>query len=341
VTWPTVDPRRSKCKLGESLQTPLYVRHGRSLTLTDEGRKVLGFGREQQERTAQLIADIKGTSHDAGVVLAAGEGTFLHLLSEPLRAFQRGNRSKLRVLTRDREHALGAVQLGEAHLAVTVIDDVPPDIISRRVARVGAAVVMPRNHPLARKRSIAIRDLRDEALIAPPAGRPLRATLAQASHPPIKNPSNDGVSSLGAPGMIRASVASPGGRTKSPNRRARERGPLGTRGAPGMIRTCDPRIRSPMLYPAELRVPGEARLIARRTAARASNQPATTPALVGSCWGAAARPLSQLGRRPLAGVPDPAGEGLKSFQRPPEGMTRGPEQRAANVGEISESAPNC
>jgi DNA-binding transcriptional LysR family regulator len=97
-----------------------------------------------------------------------------------LRAFQRGNRSKLRVLTRDREHALGAVQLGEAHLAVTVIDDVPPDIISRRVARVGAAVVMPRNHPLARKRSIAIRDLRDEALIAPPAGRPLRATLAQA-----------------------------------------------------------------------------------------------------------------------------------------------------------------
>ena len=104
--------------------------------------------------------------------MAAGERTFLHLLSEPLRAFQRGNRSKLRVLTRDREHALGAVQLGEAHLAVTVIDDVPPDIISRRVARVGAAVVMPRNHPLARKRSIAIRDLRDEALIAPPAGRP-------------------------------------------------------------------------------------------------------------------------------------------------------------------------
>jgi DNA-binding transcriptional LysR family regulator len=31
-------------KLGESLQTPLYVRHGRSLTLTDEGRKVLAFG---------------------------------------------------------------------------------------------------------------------------------------------------------------------------------------------------------------------------------------------------------------------------------------------------------
>lgn len=127
---------------------------------------MLAFGREQEERTAQLIDD-KGTARDTSVVLAAGEGTFLHLLSEPLRAFQRG---KLRVLTRDREQALSAVQLGEAHLAVTVIDDVPPNVISRRVAKVGAAVVMPRNHPLARKRSIAIRDLRDEPLIAPPAG---------------------------------------------------------------------------------------------------------------------------------------------------------------------------
>ncbi|HKO51899.1 MAG TPA: LysR family transcriptional regulator [Polyangiaceae bacterium] len=168
-------------KLGESLQAPLYVRHGRSLALTAEGRKVLAFGREQEERTAQLIDEVKGgTPRDTGVVLAAGEGTFLHLLSEPLRAFQRGKRSKLRVLTRDREQALSAVQLGEAHLAVTVIDDIPLNVISRRVAKVGAAVVMPRNHPLARKRSIAIRDLRDEPLIAPPAGRPLRAALAQA-----------------------------------------------------------------------------------------------------------------------------------------------------------------
>ncbi|HXK18816.1 MAG TPA: LysR family transcriptional regulator, partial [Polyangiaceae bacterium] len=149
-------------KLGESLQAPLYVRRGRSLSLTAQGQKVLAFGREQEERTAQLVDDVKGTSHDASVVLAAGEGTFLHLLSEPLRAFQRGNRSRLRVLTRDREHALSAIQLGEAHLAVTVIDDVPPDVVSRRLAKVGAAVVVPRNHPLARKRSVSIRDLRDE-----------------------------------------------------------------------------------------------------------------------------------------------------------------------------------
>lgn len=167
-------------KLGESLQVPLYVRNGRSLTLTAEGRKVLAFGREQEERTAQLLDDVKGTQSRATVVLAAGEGTFLHLLSDALRAFQRTEGSRLRVLTLDREQALSAVELGEAHLAVTVIDDVPPGVVSRRVAKVGAAVVMPRNHALARKRSLTLRDLRDEPLIAPHAGRPLRAALAQA-----------------------------------------------------------------------------------------------------------------------------------------------------------------
>jgi LysR family transcriptional regulator, low CO2-responsive transcriptional regulator len=167
-------------KLGESLRSPLYVRSGRSLSLTPEGLKVLAFGREQAERTAQLIDDVKGTPHDAGVVLAAGEGTFLHLLSEPLRAFQRGNRNKLRVLTRDREHALRAIQLGEAHLAVTVIDDVPADVLAKRLATVGTAIVVPKSHPLARKRTVSIRDLRDEPLITPTQGRPLRAALAQA-----------------------------------------------------------------------------------------------------------------------------------------------------------------
>jgi len=167
-------------KLGESLSAPLYVRQGRSLSLTAEGKKVLAFGREQEERTARLIDDLSGKPCERSVVLAAGEGTFLHLLSEPLRAFQRAKNGRLRVLTLDRERALSAVQLGEAHLAVTVIDDIPPSIIARRVARIGAAVVMPKTHRLARKRSITVRDLRDEPLIAPPAGRPLRATLAHA-----------------------------------------------------------------------------------------------------------------------------------------------------------------
>jgi LysR family transcriptional regulator, low CO2-responsive transcriptional regulator len=167
-------------KLSESLATPLYERHGRALSLTAQGRKLLAYGREQQERENLLLDELKPGGAEGSVVLAAGEGTFLNLLSPALRAFQRTKQAKLRVLTRDRDQALAAVQLGEAHLAVTVVDEVPPSLVARRVARIGAAVVMPKAHRLAKKRTLSIRDLQGEPLIAPSPGRPLRESLARA-----------------------------------------------------------------------------------------------------------------------------------------------------------------
>jgi LysR family transcriptional regulator, low CO2-responsive transcriptional regulator len=167
-------------KLAESLQVTLYERKGRTLSLTEEGRKVLAFAREQAERSGQLIDDVRGTQRDARVVLAAGEGTFLYLLGDALQAFQRAKHAQLRVLTRARDEAISAVQLGEAHLAVTVVDDIPANLIARRIVKVGTAVIIPKGHALARKRAVTIHDLRDEALIAPSAGRPLRAALARA-----------------------------------------------------------------------------------------------------------------------------------------------------------------
>lgn len=167
-------------KLGESLATPLYGRRGRALELTVQGRKLLAYGREQQERENLLLDELKPGSSDGSVVLAAGEGTIMNLLSPALHAFQRSKAAKLRVLTRDRDQALAAVQLGEAHVAVTVLDDVPANLVARRVARVGAVVVMPKAHRLTKKRSLSIRDLRDEPLIAPSPGRPLRESLARA-----------------------------------------------------------------------------------------------------------------------------------------------------------------
>jgi LysR family transcriptional regulator, low CO2-responsive transcriptional regulator len=167
-------------KLAESLDSPLYTRRGRTLELTAQGRKLLAYGREQHEREQLLLQELKPGGLEESVVLAAGEGTFLNLLGPALKLFQRGQRARLRVLTRDRDQALAAVQLGEAHLAVTVLDDVPAGMVARSVARVGAAVVLPKQHRLAKKRSLKVRDLCDEAVIAPSPGRPLRTTLARA-----------------------------------------------------------------------------------------------------------------------------------------------------------------
>jgi LysR family transcriptional regulator, low CO2-responsive transcriptional regulator len=167
-------------KLGEALGAPLYVKRGRALSLTPQGRTLLSFGREQQERHLRLLSDLRPGARTERVVLAAGEGTYLNLLAGALRAFQRRKGVELGVLTRNSEQAIAAVQLGEAHLAVTVADEVPPELSARRIARIGTAVVMAKGHPLSRKRTLSIRDLGGHALIAPAAGRPLRAALARA-----------------------------------------------------------------------------------------------------------------------------------------------------------------
>lgn len=167
-------------KLSEALGVALYVRSGRSLRLTEAGQRVLAYAREQREGSERLLAELSGAARTNVVVLTAGEGTFLYLLGPALRKFQLGKQGKLRVLTRVREQAIAAVQTGEAHLAVTIADEVPPSLVSRKLARVGASVVLPKGHRLTRKRRLSIADLRDEPVIAPPLGRPLRAALAHA-----------------------------------------------------------------------------------------------------------------------------------------------------------------
>lgn len=167
-------------KLSESLGATLYVKRGRALELTVQGCKLLALGREWQESSQRLAAELSPGKEPQSVVLAAGEGTFLNLLTDALRAFQRSKSARLHVLTRNAEQALQAVQLGEANLAVTVADEVPPNILARRVAKVGVAVMLPKAHPLAKKRTIAMADLRSEPIIAPSPGRPLRAALARA-----------------------------------------------------------------------------------------------------------------------------------------------------------------
>jgi len=167
-------------RLSEELGVTLYVRNGRVLTLTEAGRKVLAFARDQRERTERLVADVSGSTKPQAVTLAAGEGSLLYLLGDALRAFQNGKHGTLQVLTRDRDGAVSAVQLGEAELAVTVADEVPAGLAARRLVNVGAAAVMLKQHPLARKRRILVSEWCDEPLIAPGQGRPLRASLARA-----------------------------------------------------------------------------------------------------------------------------------------------------------------
>jgi LysR family transcriptional regulator, low CO2-responsive transcriptional regulator len=166
-------------KLGEALGVTLYERKGQRLVLTADGRRVAAFGREMLGRTNDLVAELSGGERGP-VVLAAGEGAYLYLVGEGVRAFLAEPGAQLTLLTRDREGALSAVQNGEAHVGVAALDVVPGDLDSRVLCEVGQSLVVPDGHPLSKKRAVDLADLAGQRLVVPGADRPHRALVARA-----------------------------------------------------------------------------------------------------------------------------------------------------------------
>ena len=166
-------------KLGQSIGHPLYVRRGRSIEITETGRQVQRFARELAASTAAFQSELLGQDIEPTVVLAAGEGSYLYLLGQGIRAHLANRRHSLQLLTADGVAAVEAVRSGRAHLGVATLDATPADLSVVPLTRVGQVLVMPRKHPLAARRTIRLRDLQGIDLIVPPSGRPHRMMLSQ------------------------------------------------------------------------------------------------------------------------------------------------------------------
>lgn len=113
-------------------------------------------------------------------LLAAGAGALLHVLGEGMRAFSRAYEGRLEIMTADATAAVDAVARGSAHVGVSAIDigaSAPSDLDAHRITDVGQLVVVPREHRLAKRRRLALRDLEGERLVLPPEGRPQRMML--------------------------------------------------------------------------------------------------------------------------------------------------------------------
>jgi LysR family transcriptional regulator, low CO2-responsive transcriptional regulator len=167
-------------KLAAELGVPLYARRGQRLELTADGRRVLAFARDMGERERAFRDVLRVGESLQPVTLAAGEGSFLYLLGPAIRAFSAAGRAPLRLLTRDGTATLEAVRSGEAHLGVAPVDDAPEGLRIDRLTEVAQVLAVPRAHPLARRRSIKLRDLEGARLIVPPPGRPHRAAITAA-----------------------------------------------------------------------------------------------------------------------------------------------------------------
>jgi DNA-binding transcriptional LysR family regulator len=167
-------------KLAESMGRPLYYRSGRRLVLTADGETVARFARAHNERLAEFLADFAGAAALRPVVLAAGQGAYLYLLGDAIRAVLAEEPTRIRLINCDHRQMLAAIRTGKAHLGVGVLDVLPDDLTTLELATFPQVLLVPDDHRLARRRSVALRDLTGARLVVPPQQRPHRVVLEQA-----------------------------------------------------------------------------------------------------------------------------------------------------------------
>lgn len=165
--------------LAKECGVPLYRKVGQRLELTAQGEHFAAYARDTI-RSADIFMDkLAGKTGEEPVVLAAGEGAFLHLLGGPIKQFLKKH-SKLRLLNGDRDAVINAVCSGRADLGVASLETVPPDCESTVFFTADQMLALPATHRLASKRRVGLSDLANEDLIVPPSNRPHRQNLSQA-----------------------------------------------------------------------------------------------------------------------------------------------------------------
>lgn len=166
-------------RLGALLDAELYRRVGRGVELTERGRALEAYAREVLAEAHAFEARFRGLAPRTTVTLAAGEGSYLHLLPKAVRSF-RGEDVPLELLTLGGRDAMGAVLAGRADLAVVVADLVPDGLEGEVLLETGMSFVLAKDHPLASKKRPTLRDVAATDVILPPEGRPHRDFVARA-----------------------------------------------------------------------------------------------------------------------------------------------------------------
>nr|WP_221374007.1 LysR family transcriptional regulator [Actinoplanes polyasparticus] len=167
-------------KLADELGRPLYHRDGRRLVLTADGEAVARFARSHDERLAQFLSEFAGATSTRPVVLAAGQGAYLYLLGDTIRAMLAEEPTRLRLINCDHRQMITAVRSGQAHLGVSVLDALPDDLTVAELATFPQVLLAPAGHRLARRRRLTLRDLDGAALVVPPHQRPQRVLLERS-----------------------------------------------------------------------------------------------------------------------------------------------------------------
>ena len=185
LTQPAISKRVAS--LESELDTRLFDRIGRKVELTESGNSLLPRARRillDVEDSKRAISNLSGkiagrlsigTSHHIG----------LHRLPPVLRSFTRQYPEvELDLHFMDSEEACRAVEHGDLELGIVTLPlTTPEDLHSRYVWPDPLAVVVEKNHPLAKHKQVSLSTLAKEPAILPTHGTYTREIIEQTIEP--------------------------------------------------------------------------------------------------------------------------------------------------------------
>jgi DNA-binding transcriptional LysR family regulator len=144
--------------------------------LTAAGTHVSAWARDVVESERLLRAKLQRRTDADAVVLACGEGVFVHVVAERIAAHMRNNTVQIQIL--DGPAAVAALSRGDADVAVAGGPAAhEPSLRQTPLCTTSLIAVVDKRHALAKRTCADARQLFSHALIVPPRGRPLRSTL--------------------------------------------------------------------------------------------------------------------------------------------------------------------
>ena len=149
-------------KLEEQARVPLIDRSQRTFKLTEAGELFLAFARETLAKAyemgklfEELNLGIKGEVK-IGATRSVGIYILPDILSRITREFPR---LKLSLLTQSRDPTYEQLKKGELDLAVVLSDTTPAGLVANPLRSEPLCFVISSHHPLAAKRTIALKEL--------------------------------------------------------------------------------------------------------------------------------------------------------------------------------------
>ena len=163
-------------KLEEELGAKLFTRRGRSITLTESGSILLSRSHELLKYAGDIRAEIQGVQQLHQPVRLASRAA-ASLLPELLRQF-RAEAPDVVVSVIQNDNAIIRNQEYDLMIGGTIIQ--PPKYSSVVLLEDPFRVLVPKDHPLAGRESVSLRELDGGSLVGVPPNRFISAIIDQA-----------------------------------------------------------------------------------------------------------------------------------------------------------------